>query len=309
MGRKVRVAAFTDLCEKKPRTVADNLDWTCGILDLVAVEKPDIVCLTEVFDTRDTGLAHLDMAQALEGPTFTRIAEKARQHHCYIVCAFIEKRAGLVFNTAAVIDRNGGLTGRYDKIHPTISEVEDHVVPGKNEPTVIRTDFGKIGCQICFDANWPECWQALKQAGAEIIFFPSAFSAGRLLQSMATMFHVPVVAACCDQCCRIIDRDGLVLNRQGVYQKWVLATLDLDSPLFHLDFQFEKMEAVRKALGPAVTIRVYEEEGWWRVLPERDDISVPDIIKKFELETLEDYLARSTRMQNTARDQAMLRPV
>ena len=44
---------------------------------------------------------------------------------------------------------------------------------------------------------------------------------------------------------------------------WVLgapnnaATLDLDSPLFHLDYQFGKMEEIRKAFGPAVTIKVY----------------------------------------------------
>ena len=51
MARKVRVAAFTDMCPKKPREVPDNLDWTCETLDLVAYEKPDIVCLTETFDT------------------------------------------------------------------------------------------------------------------------------------------------------------------------------------------------------------------------------------------------------------------
>jgi beta-ureidopropionase len=301
MSRKVRVAAFTDLLEKKPRSIAENLDWTCETLDRVAVEKPDIVCLTENFDSREAGLGHLAMAQTPEGPAFSRIAEKAKQHKCYIVCATIEKRGDKLFNTAAVIDRQGAIMGRYDKIHPTIGEIEDQVTPGATAPTIIQTDFGKIGCQICFDANWPEHWQALKQAGAEIVFFPSAFSGGRILQSIATVFHVPVVAACYQQCCRIIDRDGLILDRQGVYKKWVLATLDLDNPLFHLDFQFEKVEAIRKTYGADVDIRVYEEEGWWRVLPQRPDLDILDIIKAFELETLEAYLARSTKVQDAAR--------
>jgi len=95
--------------------------------------------------------------------------------------------------------------------------------------------------------------------------------------------------------------DGLVLNRQGVYQKWVMATLDLDNPVFHLDYQFDKMEQVRKDYGPAVSIRVYEEEGWWRILPQRDDVDIVDIIKKYELESLEAYLARSTQTQIAAR--------
>ena len=301
MSRKVRVAAFTDLAEKKPRSIADNLDWTCETLDRIAAEKPDIVCLTETFDSRETGLGHLAMAQTPDGPTFTRIAEKAKQHKCYVVCATIEKRGDKLFNTAAVIDRQGTVVGRYDKIHPTISEIEDQVTPGATAPSIIQTDFGKIGCQICFDANWPDEWQALKQAGAEIVFFPSAFSGGRILQSLATVFHVPIVVACCQQCCRIIDRDGLILDRQGVYKQWVLATIDLDNPLFHLDFQFDKVEAIRKTYGPDVTIHVYEEEGWWRVLPQRPDLDILDIIKAFELETLDAYLARSAKVQGAAR--------
>lgn len=304
MARNVRVAAFTDLCDKTPRTVADNLDWTCGILDQLAVEKPDVVCLTETFDSRGTALRYPDMAQDIHGPTFTRMAEKAREHRCYIVCAFVEKRDGLIHNTAAVIDRNGQLAGRYLKAHPTIGELEETVAPGPTKPAVIQTDFGRIGCRICFDANWPSDWQQLVEAGAEIIFFPSAFSGGRILQSAATLFHVPIVAACTPQCCRIIDRDGLVLNRQGVYQKWVLATLDLDNPLFHLDYQFEKMEEVRRAYGPDVFIRVYEEEGWWRIYPQRADIDILEVIKRFELEPLEEYLLRSTMRQNAARTKA-----
>ncbi len=302
MSRKVRVAAFTDLNDKRSRSVADNLDWTCGIIDQIAVEKPDIICTTEVFNTLDTGLKYNEMAEGFEGPTFTRMAAKAREHGCYIVCSFTEKREGRAYNTAAVIDRQGVLAGRYDKIHLTIWEAEDHVIPGATAPSVITTDFGRIGCQICFDANWPRDWLALKEAGAEVIFFPSMFSAGRLLQSAATLFHIPIVAACTRQCCRIIDRDGLILNRQGVYQKWVLDTLDLDNPLFHLDFQWEKMEAVRRAFGPDVSIRVYEEEGWWRVLPRKPDLDILDIIKAFELESLEAYLARSAKVQDNARN-------
>ncbi len=304
MARRVRVAAFTDLCEKKPRTVSDNLDWTCEILDLLACEKPDIVCLTEVFDSRQTGQTYAQVGQGLDGSVFQQMAKKAQQHKFYIVCSFIEKRDGSLYNTAALIDRTGQLAGRYVKIHPTISEIDDHAVPGTTGPSVITTDFGKIGCQICFDANWPQGWQALKDAGAEIVFFPSAFSAGRILESIATLVHVPIVAACCPQCCRIIDRDGLRVDRQGVYQKWVLGTLDLDNPLFHLDFQFDKMEAVRKTYGADVTIRVYEEEGWWRVFPQRADLDILDIIKAFQLERLEDYLARSAKVQDAAREKA-----
>lgn len=301
MARKVRVAAFTDLNQKKPRTVTDNLDWTCEMLDLLAYQKPDIVCLTENFDVGHTGLSGEQAAQDLYGETFTRMAERAKLHGYYIICAFVERRGEGAFNTAVVIDRDGSPIGHYDKIHPTLWELESGIQSGALSPSVIATDFGKIGCQICFDANWPRDWLALKESGAEIIFFPSAFSAGRILESIATVFHVPIVAACYPQCCRIIDRDGLTLVRQGVYQKWVIDTLDLDNPLLHLDLQWDKMEAVRKVYGPAVNIKVYQEEGWWRVYPQQEDLDILDILRDFDLEPLESYLARSTLAQEAGR--------
>ena len=301
MSRKVRISALTDINREKGRDVKANLDWTCMMIDKLAVEKPDIICLTETFDTRETPLDHPHMAQTPEGETVSRMKEKAIQYNCYIICAYIEQRDKGIFNTAAVIDRKGTVVGRYDKIHPTISEIDDHVLPGACAPSVIQTDFGKIGCMICFDANWPDDWKALKQAGAEIVFFPSAFSGGRILQSIATLYHIPIVCACFEQCCRIIDRDGLIVNRQGVYQKWITGVIDLDNPLFHLDFQFDKVDDIRKAYGPDVEIKVYEEEGWWRVLPQRPDLDIVEIIKQYGLEPLDVYLARSTTVQNEHR--------
>ena len=302
MARPVRLLAFTNECEKQPRTVEDNLDWTCERLDRAVRDEPDVVCLTETFATRDSGLSHPDSAEELDGAIVARMAGKAREHRLHIVCAFIERlEDGTLRNTAAILDRTGTVLGRYHKIHPTIPELDDSVLAGPVKPKVIETDFGRVGSQICFDANWPEDWAALKKAGAEVIFFPSAFSAGRILEAIATIHHVPIVAACYPGCCRIIDRDGLTLNRQGVYQPWVTATIDLDNPLFHLDAQFQKVEAVREAYGADVTIRVYEEEGWWRIFPERPDLDILQIIETFELERLEDYFARSAAAQAAQR--------
>ena len=50
-----------------------------------------------------------------------------------------------------------------------------------------------------------------------------------------------------------------------------------------------------------ITVEVYEEEGWWRIVPHREDIDVPGIIRGFDLEPLEAYFARSTRFQDEHR--------
>lgn len=308
MSRKVRVAAFTDKKTTGERTVQENLDWATGIIDRIAAEKPDLIALTETFNTRSVPKPYQEVAERLDGPTMQALRAKAREHGTYIVPCFLENRGGQIYNTAVVIDRNGNVAGQYDKIHPTNSEIDNGVVPGQTEPVVIETDFGKIGCQICFDANWHRDWQSLVDAGAEMILFLSAYPAGRVLSSMATLYHVPIVAANTPTCCSIIDIDGLTLTRQGIYRQWVIATLDLDTPLFHLDYQFDKMEQIRVKYADDVNVRVYEEEAWWRIEPYTDAVSVPDIIKEFDLEILQEYLARSTAYQVKARRDARIEP-
>ena len=78
-------------------------------------------------------------------------------------------------NTAVVYDRQGQELGQYHKIHPTEGELNGGIWPGPIDPPVFEADFGKFGIQICFDVNWWEGWERLKQKGAQIVFWPSAF--------------------------------------------------------------------------------------------------------------------------------------
>lgn len=50
------------------------------------------------------------------------------------------------------------------------------VKPGKGATKPIETPIGKIGLQICYDIRFPEISVYLKQQGAQIITYPSAFS-------------------------------------------------------------------------------------------------------------------------------------
>lgn len=304
MARTVRVAAFTHEKTTGARALEDNLAWAERIIDQIAAEKPDIITLTETFNTHRVPGSARETAEPLDGPTMRLLRAKAKEHQCYVIPGFIELRGESLINTAAVIDRNGDVVGQYDKIHPTESELKNEILPGTTNPTVIETDFGKIGCQICFDANWHRDWETLAAAGAEIIFFLSAYPAGRVLNSIATLYHVPIVAANTPTCCSVIDRDGLTLTRQGIYRNWVIADLELDTPLFHLDFQFDKMEQIRVKYGEKIEVRVYEEEGWWRILPKDGEVDVPAIIQEFELVTLTQYLERATGAQDRLRPPA-----
>jgi predicted amidohydrolase len=69
-----------------------------------------------------------------------------------------------------LIDRQGGIAGRYDKTH--LLDEDTRYVPGTALP-VFETDWGRLGVVICADRRWPETIRSLAIQGAELIAIPS----------------------------------------------------------------------------------------------------------------------------------------
>ena len=90
---------------------------------------------------------------------------------------------GVYYNTAAVVDADGTYLGKFRKIHIP------HTWPGFWEKfyfkranmgfPIFETASAKIGIYICYDRHFPECARALALKGAEILFNPSATTAGK----------------------------------------------------------------------------------------------------------------------------------
>ena len=86
------------------------------------------------------------------------------------------------YNTAAVLDADGSYLGKYRKTHiphclPGFWE-KFYFTPGDLGYPVFDTRYARIGVYICYDRHFPEGARALGLAGAEIVFEPSATTAG-----------------------------------------------------------------------------------------------------------------------------------
>jgi predicted amidohydrolase len=87
-------------------------------------------------------------------------------------------------NRGFVIDAKGEIRARYDKIHlfdvdlPTgESWRESAMYEGGGKAVVVPdTPVGKLGLTICYDLRFPELFQRLSEAGAEVIAVPAAFT-------------------------------------------------------------------------------------------------------------------------------------
>ena len=118
-----------------------------------------------------------------DGPTVTRMQSLARETGMVLVVPVFEiESAGNYYNTAAVIDADGTVLGKYRKHHiPQVKGFWEkyYFKPGNLGYPVFKLSSGvTIGVYICYDRHFPEGARALGLHGAEIVFNPSATVAG-----------------------------------------------------------------------------------------------------------------------------------
>jgi predicted amidohydrolase len=88
-----------------------------------------------------------------------------------------------VANRSYLIDPEGGIAARYDKLHMFDVDLaggeshreSSHCRPGA-KAVVADLPFGRLGLSICYDLRFPQLYRALATAGAEFIAVPSAFT-------------------------------------------------------------------------------------------------------------------------------------
>ncbi|MCW8132320.1 MAG: carbon-nitrogen hydrolase family protein [Planctomycetota bacterium] len=270
-----------------------NLETTLERLDRAAGFRPDIACLPE----HCAG----DTPEAVPGPSTEKAAKWAKEHRCYLICPLLVKDGGKVYNAAVLLDRAGEIAGQYRKIHPTEGEMEKGICPGAEDPPVFKTDFGTIGIQICFDVNWPAPWRALKDKGAEIVFWPSAYPATRILQAHAWQERCFVVSSTKDRTSSIFDISGTILESTGRYQPWAGAILPLDKQLFEIDYHTKKLRELQKKYGDRVQVTWFHDEDWVTLASLDPDLTVADLMKEYGLVPLTAYHARCEKAQAEAR--------
>jgi hypothetical protein len=277
----------------------DSKDIVGGMIDRISIMssyKPDIICLPEIF----TG-ASANEAEPVPGPTTERLAGIAMELGCYIICPIHTKKGDKVYNSAILIDRNGELVGQYDKIHPVSVESERGVTPGSSPPPVFKTDFGKIGIQICFDINWVEEWKSLKEQGAEIVFWPSAYPAGRMLPAYAWLFKYYIVGSSWRDPATISDISGDLIASSGKYEHWAFARLNLEKAFLEITDYDEKLNAIKKKYGRKVLIRYFHDEDWVTIESRSPDLWITEILNEYKLVPHWDYIKIEEKEQERYR--------
>ena len=266
-----------------------------AVLAKTAAYRPDVICLPEVFMTSYIREKQtLSQAADLSRELLKEFMAFARANRCYLICPLYTRENGKIYNAAVVIDRQGNNIGEYRKIHLPDDEVALGLTPGPLQPPVFKTDFGVIGIQICYDINWNEGWQALRRQGAEIIFWPSAFPAGQVLNAMAWRNKVVVVSSTNKETAKICDVTGEVVAQTGLWDRNVIcAAVNLEKAFLHSWPFVRRFDEIKAKYGRKVRITNYHEEEWSIIESLSPDVRVKDILDEFELRTHEQLIRDS----------------
>jgi len=154
-----------------------------GLIAKAAADGAQITCLQEIFHgpyfCAQQDPKWYATAEPEDGPIVTRMRELARQHQMALVVPWFEEaQTGVYYNSAAVIEKDGTLLGKYRKTHipqvgPCFFE-KYYFKPGNLGYPVFDTSVGKVGLIICYDRHFPEVARQVGLKGAELVFNPSA---------------------------------------------------------------------------------------------------------------------------------------
>jgi predicted amidohydrolase len=161
---------------------------------------------------RDSARAAKNIRTEEEDPVLAACRESAKRNNIWLDIGSIAVLAGngKVANRGFVIDREGRIRARYDKIHlfdvdlPTGESWRESNTysAGSSSVLVNGTPVGKLGLTICYDLRFPILFARIAEADADVISVPAAFTVptGRahwhvLLRARAIEAGLFVVAA------------------------------------------------------------------------------------------------------------------
>ncbi|HBX54274.1 carbon-nitrogen hydrolase family protein [Pseudomonas sp. UBA2684] len=172
--------------------VLANLVQARRLLEQAAAGGARLALLPENFAAmgrRD--LAALGRSEALgEGPILPWLKQTARDLRLWIVAGTIPlppdgQPEAKAHACSLLFDEYGERVARYDKLHlfdvdvadsrGRYRESDDYAHGG--QLVVADTPVGRLGLTVCYDLRFPELYGALREAGAELISAPSAFTA------------------------------------------------------------------------------------------------------------------------------------
>ena len=167
--------------------MTENLRVACELVREAESEGAKLIALPENVALMDHRTEQVQaQATAVENhPAILAFGEIARETGAWIIAGSVGAVAsdGRIANCATLINDQGVIAARYDKIHMYDVDLPNGEVYRESEAfrpgdkaIVAQTPWGGLGMTVCYDLRFPQLYRALAHVGAEIISIPAAFT-------------------------------------------------------------------------------------------------------------------------------------
>ncbi|MBN8832033.1 MAG: carbon-nitrogen hydrolase family protein [Sphingomonadales bacterium] len=196
-----------------------------------------------------------------EDAVLAAVGKAARAHGLWVhlgSLALADPVSGKRRNRSFLIDDQGTIRARYDKIH--LFDVDlpggeswresNTYIPGE-QAVAAQTPWGRLGLTICYDLRFPDLFRALSNAGADIISVPAAFT----VPSGEAHWHVLLRARAIESSAFVIATGQVGQHEDGrrtyghslVIDPWGTVLLDAgDKPGLHFaELPLERIADIR----------------------------------------------------------------
>lgn len=286
------------------RTLGERCDELGRLVDEMAAraEKQygrglDLVVLPE-FALNDMKALLAERAVALYGPGVNYFRNKARRLKTYVVIPAIIAEGGLYHNSAVLIDRDGRLMGRYDKVHvcpdePPAETFEGGLTPGRDYP-VFECDFGRLGLQVCFDYSFEEGWRELARRGAELVAWPSQSPSVAITGARAVNNRLYIVSSTWRDNASIIEPIGTMAAQITPPEEILVHEIDLEYRLIGWHGKLRDGAALKEKYGDDVGFHYYPREDTGVFWSNNPEVPIDAMIRWLGVWTYEGYMAAQT---------------
>lgn len=166
-----------------------NLPVTLGFLREAAALGAEFVLTPECTNLLSSDRAHQRavLCHEQEDPTLAALRAEARDLGLWLLigslCLKTDDPDGRFANRSFLIDPQGQVVARYDKIHMfdvDVSATERYreseaFRPGR-QAVLANAGAARLGMAICYDLRFAHLFRRLAQAGAQILALPAAFN-------------------------------------------------------------------------------------------------------------------------------------
>lgn len=134
---------------------------------------------------RDRKRAAASIVGEEDDPVLAAVREAAAREGLWVALGSLAVRGDgeRYANRAFVIDDQGAIVARYDKMHMFDVDLatgeswrESNAYAPGDAVTTVETPLGRLGLAICYDIRFPALFEALGRAKCDVIAIPAAFT-------------------------------------------------------------------------------------------------------------------------------------